>query len=407
MAWTERIREAAYTSPSGVRTAFDYENVGLDVDKKTTAFNFPDADGTYVQDLGHSGRRYPLRIFFWGEDHDETAEAFMASLLESGAGRLEHPLYGVVDVVPFGAISRRDNLKTAANQSVLEVEFWETLGLVYPSAVSDPSSEVLAAVNEYNDAAAAALEADLELDDALDAVTFKNTYQGLFDSAKSGLQAIADAQADVRQKFEAVAASIDSGLDVFVQQPLTLAFQTLTLIQTPALVFQGVTARLDAYKDLAGALLSGDGAEVKANDFYTSDLYASTYVSGAIVSAVNAQFATKTDALTAADDLLSLFADVADWRDANYRALGAVDTGTSYQQLQEAVAVAAGFLVQISFTLKQERRLVLTEPRTIVDLAGELFGSVDTELDFLIESNNLSGSEILELPRGREIVYYL
>ena len=52
MAWQDRIVEAAYTSPSGERLTFDYENVSKSVEKKTTAFEFPDADGTFVQDLG-------------------------------------------------------------------------------------------------------------------------------------------------------------------------------------------------------------------------------------------------------------------------------------------------------------------------------------------------------------------
>ena len=64
MPWDTRLREAAYISPSGIRTLFDYENVRKTVEKKTTGFDFPDADGTLVQDLGHTGRRYPLRIFF-------------------------------------------------------------------------------------------------------------------------------------------------------------------------------------------------------------------------------------------------------------------------------------------------------------------------------------------------------
>ena len=56
---------------------------------------------------------------------------------------------------------------------------------------------------------------------------------------------------------------------------------------------------------------------------------------------------------------------------------------------------------------KLRRRVVLDRNRTIIDLAAELYGSVDDQLDFLINSNNLTGSEILELPRGREIVYYV
>ena len=80
---------------------------------------------------------------------------------------------------------------------------------------------------------------------------------------------------------------------------------------------------------------------------------------------------------------------------------------SAYQRLQEAVAITAGFLVEISFTLKQESIIILDRPRTIVDLVAELYGTVDDELDFFITSNNLSGSEILELPKGREIVYYI
>ena len=108
----------------GDRFVFDFENVNLSVDKKTTAFNFPDVDGTYVQDLGHTGLRYPLRVFFWGDNYDDISNAFLNSLLEKGIGKLEHPLYGVKDVVPFGSITRRDDLKTAANQAVFEVTFF-------------------------------------------------------------------------------------------------------------------------------------------------------------------------------------------------------------------------------------------------------------------------------------------
>ena len=68
MAWQDRLKEAAYTSPSGVRTVFDFGDVSRTTVKKTAAFDFPDADGTYIQDLGTAGRRYPMRLFIWGDD---------------------------------------------------------------------------------------------------------------------------------------------------------------------------------------------------------------------------------------------------------------------------------------------------------------------------------------------------
>ncbi|MCK5643788.1 MAG: DNA circularization N-terminal domain-containing protein, partial [Gammaproteobacteria bacterium] len=81
MSWQDRLREAAYISPLGVRIVFDYENVSQSFQKRTTGFEFPDVDGTYVQDLGRSGRKYPLRVFFWGADYDVSAEGFEAALI--------------------------------------------------------------------------------------------------------------------------------------------------------------------------------------------------------------------------------------------------------------------------------------------------------------------------------------
>ena len=410
MAWDDRIREAAYTSPSGIRVVFSYEDVRKTVDKKTTGFEFPDADGTFVQDLGHSGRRYPLRVFFSGGDYDQESDLFESALLERGVGKLEHPIYGTVDVVPFGTITRRDDLKTAANQSITEVTFWETIGLIYPSAQTDPAAAVLTAVDEFNIAEAGEFEEVIDLDTAVERVTFKNSYQALLDGAVNGLQAIANTQDDVRTQFDAIVDSINQGIDVLVADPLTLAAQTTIALQSPARALTNIQARLSAYADLADSIISGDDAVVnpgESNLFHTNDLYASTYVTGSIVSVVNNEFTTKTEALDAAEAILTQLEGVTDWRDENFQSLEEVDTGGAYQQLQEAVALTAGFLVEISFTLKQERRIILDRDRTIIDLAAEIYGSIDDQLDFLINSNDLTGSEILELPKGREIVYYV
>lgn len=412
--WADRLKEAAYTSPSGTRLSFDYEDVRRTVEKKTTAFNFPDANGTYVQDLGHAGRQYPLRVFFWGDDCDIDADVFEDLLLETGIGKLEHPIYGTIDVVPFGSITRRDDLKSAANQAVIEVTFWETIGVIYPTVQTDPGSEVLAAVSSFNESAASQLDETINITKAVESSSFKSNYQSLLDGVKSGLQAVADAQSNVQQAFNSVYSSINDGLNTLIGTPLDLAFQTTLLIQAPARALTSITSRLNAYRNLATALISGEGAVVSpgydnrpSNAYHTRDLYASAYVTGSIVSVINNQFETKTDALNAAAEILDQFDQVAAWRDNNYESLLEIDTGSAYQQLQRSVALTAGFLVYISFSLKQERRLILDRARTIIDLVAELYGSIDDQLDFFIASNSLTGSEILELPAGREVVYYV
>jgi prophage DNA circulation protein len=414
MAWTDRIREAAYNSPSGIRLTFVYEDVSREFDKKTSAFNFPDASGTYIQDLGPTGRRYPLRFIFWGEDYDLAADAFELALAEPGIGSLEHPKYGVVPVVPFGRINRRDELKTAANQAIIETTLWETITEVYPLSQVDPAASIRAAVVAYNAAASEQLDDGLDLTTVGDQVFFRNSYSVLLSEAKSGLQSIADAQEDTRRQFDSIVRSIENSIGVLVADPISLAFQTSLLIQSPAQVQAGISDRLTAYGDLTSSILSGNGADVSQQtaqrtelSFRADDLYASGYVTGAALSVANATFKTKPSAIQAADDLISQFDSVVDWRDDNFGALNIIDTGGAYQQLHRAVMLAASFLIELSFTLKQERRIRLDRARTILDLSAELYGEVDPQLDFLITSNNLSGSEIWELPRGREIVYYI
>jgi len=415
MPWQSRLREAAYVSPLGTRTTFDYEDVSRRIDKKTTGFEFPDANGTFVQDLGHSGRRYPLRVFFWGSDYDEEAALFEAVLLETGVGRLEHPIYGTVDVVPFGTITRRDDLKTAANQAVIEVTFWETTNIVYPNAQVDPGAALLAAIGEYNTTNANEFGEVVSLGSTVEQSSFKSSYQALLSKTSSGLKSVANTQDDVRKQFNAINDSINTGIDILIGQPVTLAFQTMQLIQAPGRALTNITARLDGYSNLLTSIISGDGAVASSgndsrnsNRFHNDDLYASTYITGQILSAVNNQFTIKTDAIAAADVILTQFENVTNWRDDNFKSLSEVDTGGAYQQLQEAVALAAGFLVQISFSLKQERHVVLGRSRTSLDLAAELYGEqFEDLLDFFTDSNGLSGSEILEIPRGRDIVYFI
>lgn len=413
MAWTDRIKEAVYVSPSGVALRFDFEDVSQSFDKRTTAFETAGKDGTYVQDSGRSGRRFPMKVFLSGEDYDLEAKAFEEALGEKGVGRLQHPFYGTFDVVPFGTVGRLDALVTAANQAVITVAFWETTDL-FPTTQGDAGAALAAALDAFNQDMADELAMDLELESAVEETTFMDEYEKVLSNVEAALRPIAEIQEDVRAKFEAVSSSISRGIDVLIDEPLALARQTLSLIQLPGRVFTSITARLNGYSNLLGSLLGAIGIQEKSdsdsrssNRFHMGDMYASGFVTGSVVSVLNHTFQTKPEALAAAEVILEQFAELVAWRDDNYASLEQIDTGGSYQALQETVALTAGFLVDLSFSLKQERRLTLTRARTIIDLTAELYGEVDSQLDFFINSNNLTGSEILQVPAGREIVYYV
>jgi prophage DNA circulation protein len=418
VSWIKRISEAAYTSPGGTRMTFAYGDVSVEIDKRTAAFEFPGVDGAYIQDNGHGERRYPLCCIFSGSECDNEASAFEDLLLERGTGRLDHPLYGRVDVVPFGTITRRDDLVSGANQAIVEVVFWSTIGAVYPSSRVSPKHEVIEAIRLTKPALAGHFARSMNLATEARRANGRLTIVDGLRKISAALRVAANATESVSREFRDIQAQVNFGIDVLIGQPLLLAQQILNLISAPSRALAGILSRLAGYRDLLDRMLgSPSNAPTVAaleriqlrlsNDFHTAELLGAGAVLGSVSSVVHHTFTAKPQALEAAEAIIRQTADLTAWRDERFDDLGQIDTGESYQALQETTALAVGYLVEISFSLVPERALVLDRPRALVELCAELYGSVaDERLDFLCSTNRLTGSEILELPRGRRVVYY-
>lgn len=418
MAWQDRVREGAYTPPSGIRMNFQYEDVSRETDKRVAIFRFPKVNGGYGQDNGFGERRYPLRCYFTGPSCDLAATAFELALLETGAGRLEHPFYGDFDAIPFGTISRRDDLKSAANQSVVEVTFIATLGVLYPSGQTSPRDELLAALDAYDAAAADQFDEVTDLRTSAARAAMQTSTKTYVRTTAATLGGIADSVTAVTRDFRDAQAAINNGLDVLVGQPLQLARQILNLVKAPAIAVAGLESRLAGYRQMAANIFGSTGLSTLqstalsalqlrlTNNFHTADLFASAAVAGSLRSCVENTFQSKPQALAAALEALSQYDAWLNWHDGGFGTLGQFDPGGTHQALQHAAAAAAGYLVSESFSLVAERRLVLDRARTIIDVAAELYGSVDDRLDYLISTNGFTGAQILELERGTSVAYY-
>lgn len=400
---------------------FAYEDVSREIDKRTAAFQFPGVDGTYIQDNGHSDRRYPLRCIFSGPDYDREASSFEDLLLERGAGRLDHPVYGRKNVVPFGTITRRDDLVSAANQAIVEVTFWSTVGAVYPSSKSSPKHDVSLAAGRAAASLSNGFAKAMKLGTEARRASAKLSVREALRNVQAALGKVAAVTDAANSAFRDLQQEINFGLDVLIGQPLLLARSLINLVNAPARALAGILSRLQGYADLLDRMVrssrtsDADTSIIPAlvvrrsNDFHLANLVGSAAVLGSVSSVVDeaTTFGAKPDALAAAEQIIAQAETLTAWNDERFADLQTIDTGESYQAIQETVALAVGFLVEISFSLVPERAIVLDRPRSIIDLAAEIYGSVDDRLDFLISTNKLTGSDIIELPRGRRIVYYV
>jgi hypothetical protein len=405
MSWELRLQEAAYTAPDNTRIEFDYEDVSFEFDKKGTAFEFGNSNQTYVQQTGNTLRRYPLRIFFWGENYDRDSSSFISLLEQSGIGKLEHPSYGTMDVVPLGTIRQRDDLKTSSNQAIIEVTFFNTIKVIYPLSQQDARSTIFGKISNFSNTKAFDFSENLDLQDKTQELSFIGSFNQNIDGVGAYLKDISKTVTSVENEFNTINQSINDGIDTLIGKPTTLAIQTIELIKAPSRAASLISQKIDGYTNIINGIL---GKENKTNnDLANNSLFAESSVVSIANSCLNSDFETKKESIQAAEDLLSQFDLVNEWREDNTALLNEFDTGESYQDLQDIVALTAGYLIQLSFNLKTERIFVNDRNRTIVDLAAELYGKVDEKLDEIININELNGDEILELPINKEIIYYV
>ena len=243
MSWQNRILAAAYNAPSGDRFEYEYEDLSKSFRKKGTAFEFTGTDGTYVQSLGKTSRRIPLRIYLSGENHDLQADAFDSALGQDGIGVLEHPVYGTINVVPLGDITRNNALKRSANESVIEVTFFETIDSIYPFITENTTALIVQNIDTFNAAMGNSLAEQLEDPSSFNKAATESFYSRNFDVVTDELSAIARIQADIEEsvttafqplkeafdntqsvvgsvqsQFDSIRSSIELGLDVLITE---------------------------------------------------------------------------------------------------------------------------------------------------------------------------------------------
>lgn len=82
-----------------------------------------------------------------------------------------------------------------------------------------------------------------------------------------------------------------------------------------------------------------------------------------------------------------------------------ISQSVGYSTVQNLYALTMQYLLSQFFNLKIEKRFTLKNKRSPLEITVTEYGTLD-DYDLFIESNQLSGDEILILPAGKEIVIY-
>ena len=387
--------------------------------KKIGIFNFPNVNGSIVQDLGVTSTTYTLTLFFEGPDNDLDSDAFMTALGEKGVWKVIHPVHGEKTLQPL-SFSPTDDPVRSGNVTQVDTEWIEPLDVSAVPSASELQATVRTQIDAVNSVAADQLEQSTFQETAAEVGGFRAAVLDIVSAVEGKLQSISDASADITAEMNAIKRDIDAVLTVVPLDIIAIAGQVQELIQLPARAIQDTQARLDAYRGFAVAagLLSPEIPGTASYNRVAVQELALTAAIGAVSDiSSTGTLLSRTEAIGVIEDNLTLFKDVTDTLDASQELFEGQSIDVQYFSQSQSYSVTAqlsaltvAYLLRALFDLKTEKRFVLDRERNPVMVAIEEYGSPgegDVNIDLFLLSNSIEGNEHLIMPKGRELVVYV
>lgn len=418
MTAEDRLRPVIkMTSPEGDFYEALWQGSPRNKSKKLGIFNYPQFKGEIVQDLDVGSDRYPMTIFFEGEDHDLDAEDFYDSASQNGQWDVVHPVKGPL---ALQLISITENNMPVESINIISFD----LEWIVPANVLIVLSaeEIVAAVN------AQAVNTNLSFLDQLSQLK-QNTFAAI-EAAKNAIDAatniidsvlgpISATITELNDAFNGIVSSINNLLDSALIDPFALLGQITNLVQLPLLALNDFQSRIDSYRDVADQVFNLAPSGTTDADFNTTLInelvLGSVLVASAQISATS-EFTTRSQVIDAAEQTTQLLLDTVNNLDTQQANFDSVDIDNQYFSQSSAyndilflTALSQKNLLLSIFDLKVEKRFTLKKKRspleiTVTEKGG--LGENDRNYDEFISSNNLQGDDILILPSGREVVIY-
>jgi len=425
MSWKDRILPASIKTPDGNIYEFDFEDIESSTQKKTSTYQMADIPGSLVQDFGLGEKSYPMIMFFTGPDCDLTANDFESSIELAGICVLNHPIKGEKNVIIL-SFTRSDALKTAANQVVFTLAMTETILTEIPETTTQLKTQLEQKQEDLVDANSTAFSEQYNATKLQDALNSKNRLLQNVKDFKSSVGDIIQTVNDINDLVDEVSSYITENIDFLMSAPLLLAGAMQRLYNAPSRAFASVKTRINGYLPAYNAILktpAGQNAQDKKNQ-----LAEKTLILNCIVSSMSEVFTnpdpegngvynylTRSDAIKSAQDLKQYLIDMQDYLDNQENSTKDDDLKNKYNvpdtvssAIKDIVSDSLKILIADSFDLRIEKIIVIDKARTIIDLCYELYGSTEiADIDFLISSNNLTGSDLIIIPVGKIIRYYV
>ena len=420
MSWIDRLRQVIeLTSPSGAVFNALWRANPRRMEKKLGIFQYPKVVGAVVQDLDVGPVRYPLTLFFEGEDNDLESTRFMEACKERGTWDVIHPVHGALTLQLVSFTENTDPLDSG-NLTQVETEWLEPITEAQLPSEPQLQGEIANQTDELNSSVSDQLNANVIQETAGEASAFQTTVESVVSSVTETLDGLSELNAEINAQVSSIKRGIDAALAVVPMDILSLAGQIQELIQLPALAIADVEARIDSYQNLANQIFNLSPSERNREGRNVVAVQELALISGlgamAGISSTGT-LSSRTQSIELIEVMASLFNDIINNLDATQEAF--IDTPIDIQYFSQSgsfsssallIAQVIAYLLQRTFNLSIEKRFLLEKQRAPIEITITEYGGLGPEdlfFNLFITTNKLSGNEIIILPAGREVVVYV
>ena len=415
MNWRDRLRpEIKLTSPSGTEFIASWTGNERSIEKKLGIFEYPKIKGAIVQDLDVGGTKYPLTIFFDGENNDIEARKFFEACKERGVWNVIHPIYGELNL-QLMSVTEDSQPVSSGNITKIKTEWIEPIIKGVTSSVQEIENSVRNNAKVLNKTAQNQFNHIVELDAPSKTTQLKNSVVSTVKVIDTALSSLYKQSAEITSKFLSIKRGITQGLTETELDVLGLAGQISTLVVLPMEAIIDIDARLAAFIELLERLKTGTVRPTAANiNAVAVQELTMVSIMGAVNQiAIDGNLDSREHAVEIIETISNSFLEITAALDAQQEAyqLNGIDNqyfsqSQTFNSATKLNGQTVSALLRKLFDLTVAKRFTLTRNRAPVEISATEYQSLN-RLDFFIKSNKLKGDDILLLPAGREVVVYL
>lgn len=408
MSWLQKVEKGiSITTGDGRKYTPEYFITPKSTDFNIAEFNFPNVEGTLVKRGTVKGAKHNFVFVFQGENHLDVTFNFELSAKDNRPWIIEHPLYGNLRVHPTSLTYD----STGINITRVTGEFIETILDTFPQVSLNPkefiSIQSTNAIEECVVSTSNKLVADSKLQKILDKLT-KSIY-----SINSAITKSQEEAGDYMNIFNNALAQIDT-----IQSNLDSAIRNIgNVVNFPSRFVASIKLKIEGFQESFLTLDEIFKLPESLNNKVTYEFFGTSIISSTVSTIAFSEttdFETTNDVINTIDAVLTMQNSfITKLDDLQNDTIGDEDAYIpNYDSLNEMnilVNFAVANLLDIATQSKQERSFYLEDDSNALLLTHRLYGldQDDENLVKFMKQNNIILNEIIQIKKGRKIVYFV